>query len=97
MNKQPTHYYIELSNVYVLKNNLQKEFSAYLKTLDRQLIKAEALENMKDVINQVVAQKNEANKRCNPIILTYTVFDPGVHRLEGFSQVTFDFKPAYLS
>jgi len=96
MNKQPTHYYIELSNVFVLKNKLQKELVAYLKTLHEQLIKAEGLENMKDVIRQVAAQKNEENKRCNPIVLTYTVFDTGVQRLEGFPQVTFYFKPAYL-
>lgn len=96
MEKQPTHYYIELSNVYVLKNNLQKELVAYLKTLHQQLISAEGLENLKDVIRQVAAQKNEENKRCHPVILNYTVFNTGVQRLNGFPQVIFELKPAYL-
>ncbi|WP_353158425.1 hypothetical protein [Myroides odoratus] len=49
-----------------------------MKTLHLQLIKTEGLEDIKDVIRQVAAQKSVKNKLCNPIVLNYTVFDTGI-------------------
>lgn len=91
----PTHYYLEVENIYTLKNNLQKEIVAYLQTLHQRLVVAKDLENIKHVIVQVAAKKSEENKRCKPINIRFWEPEPNEFKLDGLEQVTFSIKPAY--
>lgn len=91
----PTHYYLEVENIYTLKNKLQKEIVAYLQTLHQRLVIAKGVENIKDVIIQVAAKKSEDNKRCKPIVLRFWEPEPNTFKLEGLEQVSFSIKPSY--
>lgn len=95
MEKQPTHYYIEyhgLPGSYFWEVPLN--WDEYLKTLDKHLVVASALDNMLSVIQQ------SYNKLCAPDEkdkLTLKEVDySGSYVFEVLSWEVLTFKPAYL-
>ena len=80
-----THYYINCTNGTKAMNKLQKEVSAYFRSLDGKLFDAVDLPELKKQILDSVEKINSSNKRCTPIKIS---FDPGhtkkFLRISGF-------------
>ena len=74
-----------------LKNTLQKEAQQYLKTLDRNVIFAEDLEEAKAIILEELKAINEKNKRCKPQNFGWWERDNTV-QLCGFYEVAFSLR-----
>jgi hypothetical protein len=93
---KPTHYYLDCTHSTVCKNKLQKEFSAYLYTLDKKLIDASSLAKLKKDILKKVEELNTKYPRCTPIcIYYYENTMTGCMAIHGFYGVTFYIKPAF--
>lgn len=95
MKKQPTHYYIEYHGLPgSLFWEVPLHWSEYLKTVDRHLVVASAIENMLDVIQQ------SYDKICAPDEkekLTLKEVDfTGTYAFKFLNWEILTLKPAYL-
>jgi hypothetical protein len=95
-NMKPTHYFLDCTHSTADKNKLQKEFSAYLHTLNKKLIDASSLAKIKKDILKKLEELNTKYPRCTPIsIWWYENTITGCIAIHGFFGVTFYIKPAY--
>lgn len=93
---KPTHYFLDCTHSTVDKNKLQKEFSAYLHTLDKKLIDASSLAKLKKEILKKVEELNTKFTRCTPICIWFHENTmTGTMVIHGFYGVTFCIKPAF--
>lgn len=92
-----THYYFDKGFQTSLKNNLQKEAAAYIKTLDKTVIHADDLEEAKRIIIDSIEEINKKHSRCKPLKVTWDCrWDDGTYYLSGFYECNFHLRAAEL-
>lgn len=94
-----THYYIYFGDhVTGLKNQLEKEAKAYLESLEGKLIESKDYDQVKKLIIDKLQQINESNKRCKPLMCTFSESHKSKYiYLSGFYAVTFRIYAAELN
>lgn len=94
----PSHYFVYTGHSTQTKNKLQKEFMAYLKSLQGKLVYAKQLYKLQNEIKSKEKELNEKYKRCQPLVITFsTLHTKNGYTIGGFPFLTFQVLEAYAS
>lgn len=94
--KKVTHYFVYVGHSTQTKNNLQKDFSDYLKSLSGRLVRTENFEALKKEILEKATNLSKENNRCTPIKISFSyLYTKNGVMINGFHSVTFQILEAY--
>lgn len=82
-----THYYVHVGHGTQTKNNLQKDFGSYLRSLEGTLIDKAKLKSFKAAIINHSNMLNAINRRCTLLKISFS----DKYSKNGFMITGFDF------
>lgn len=88
--KNITHYFVFVGHSTQTKNNLQKDFEKYLRSLEGKLIDKKNLMKLKKQIIDKSNELNEIHKRCTPLNISFSeLYSKNGFMISGFYFLTF--------